>query len=110
MGLKEAFGQRLRMLRNERELTLDQLADRVNRAVDTLSLIERGKTWPSVNTIEALAKGLGVPIPLLFNNLPMKNKHHSEDQLGAAIDALVRLPKTDLEVAVVILQAMVRRH
>jgi len=36
--------------------------------VNTLSLIENGKSSPSVSTLQLLAQGLGVPISALFEN------------------------------------------
>ncbi len=59
-------GARLRALREERNLSMRALAERSELAVNTLSLIENGKTSPSVNTLQQLAYTLNVPITAFF--------------------------------------------
>lgn len=59
-------GARLRALREERNLSMRALAERSELAVNTLSLIENGRTSPSVNTLQQLAYTLNVPITTFF--------------------------------------------
>ncbi|MBL8095609.1 MAG: cupin domain-containing protein [Anaerolineales bacterium] len=59
-------GQRLRALRLERHLTLRELADHSGLGLNTLSLIEHGRTSPSVSTLQQLAGALTVPITVFF--------------------------------------------
>jgi transcriptional regulator with XRE-family HTH domain len=59
-------GRRLRQLRNERDLSLRALAEWSGLALNTLSLIEHGKTSPSVGTLQQLAAALEVPITAFF--------------------------------------------
>ena len=59
-------GRRLRALRNEHDLSLRALADRSGLNVNTLSLIELGKTSPSVSTLQQIAQALTVPIVAFF--------------------------------------------
>lgn len=59
-------GRRLRMLREARRLTIRALAEASGLAVNTLSLIEHGKTSPSVSTLQQLAVALQVPISAFF--------------------------------------------
>ena len=61
-------GQRLRSIRKARNLSIRALADRSDLSVNTLSLIENGRTSPSVNTLYQLAKGLKVPITVFFDS------------------------------------------
>lgn len=65
--LKKQFGSRLRLLRVQKQMTQDQLADSANLSVDFLSLIERGKNSPSFESLEKLARALGVSVKDLFN-------------------------------------------
>ena len=58
--------QRLHELRSERELSIRALADMSNLSVNTLSLIENGKTSPSVGTLQQLADAMQVPITAFF--------------------------------------------
>jgi transcriptional regulator with XRE-family HTH domain len=67
-------GQRLRKLRNERSLSIRALAEKSGLNVNTLSLIENGKTSPSVSTLQQLAITLDVSITAFFDtDAPKKN-------------------------------------
>ena len=59
-------GRRLRELRNERGFSLRVLAGHSGLNVNTLSLIENGKSSPSVSTLQHLARALHVPITAFF--------------------------------------------
>jgi len=59
-------GARLRMLRAGAGLSIRALAEMSGLNVNTLSLIENGKTSPSVSTLQQLASALGVPITEFF--------------------------------------------
>jgi len=59
-------GARLRMLRAGAGLSIRALAEKSGLNVNTLSLIENGKTSPSVSTLQQLAGGLGVPVTEFF--------------------------------------------
>ena len=61
-----AVGQRLSALRTERRLSLRALAEHSGLNVNTLSLIEHGKTSPSVSTLQQLAQALQVSIVAFF--------------------------------------------
>ena len=59
-------GRRLRELRNERGLSIRALAERSGLNVNTLSMIENGKTSPSVSTLQQVATALELPINTFF--------------------------------------------
>lgn len=59
-------GQKIHNMRKVSNLSLRALAQRSNINVNTLSLIENGKTSPSVSTLQALAGALNVPIVTFF--------------------------------------------
>jgi transcriptional regulator with XRE-family HTH domain len=59
-------GARLRMLRAGAGLSIRLLAEMSGLNVNTLSLIENGKTSPSVSTLQQLAGALGVPVTEFF--------------------------------------------
>jgi len=63
---KTNMGQSLRALRNERQLSIRALADKSGLNVNTISLIENGKTSPSVATLQQLATAMDVPITAFF--------------------------------------------
>jgi transcriptional regulator with XRE-family HTH domain len=66
-------GQRLRTLRNERGLSIRALAERSGLNVNTFSLIENGKSSPSVSTLQQIATALEVPITAFFETGMPKN-------------------------------------
>jgi transcriptional regulator with XRE-family HTH domain len=59
-------GRHLRELRTEQGLSIRSLAEQSGLNVNTLSLIENGKTSPSVSTLQQLASALAVPITAFF--------------------------------------------
>ena len=65
--LRQQFGKRLRVLRVERSLTQEQFAELTGISVDFLSLIERGVRSPSFESIELIAKRLGLNAKDLFD-------------------------------------------
>jgi transcriptional regulator with XRE-family HTH domain len=60
-------GQRLRDLRTRSGYSLRALAERSALNINTLSLIENGKSSPSVSTLQQLALALDVPITAFLN-------------------------------------------
>ena len=64
--LREKFGDRIRILRGERRLTQEKLAELAGISVDFLSLVERGKSSPSFENLAELADVLGVSVAQLF--------------------------------------------
>jgi transcriptional regulator with XRE-family HTH domain len=67
-------GQRLRALREERDVSMRALARRSGLSANALSMIERGLTSPSVSTLSKLANALEVPITAFFRQEPEKQK------------------------------------
>jgi transcriptional regulator with XRE-family HTH domain len=59
-------GGRLRQMREERNLSLRALAEKSGLAINTLSLIENGKSSPSVSTLQQLAVAFQKPITAFF--------------------------------------------
>jgi len=61
-----AVGARVRDLREARGLSLRGLSARSGLSINAISLIERGRSSPTVASLHALAGALGVPIVDLF--------------------------------------------
>jgi len=59
-------GRRLRELRNERGYSIRLLAENSGLNFNTLSLIENGRTSPSVSTLQQLALALDIPMATFF--------------------------------------------
>jgi len=67
-------GRRLWQLRTERGLSIRALAQASDLSVNTLSLIENGKTSPSVSTLQQLAAALKIPITAFFETGAPKSR------------------------------------
>lgn len=68
------LGRRLRELRIRNGFSLRALAERSGLNVNTLSLVENGRSSPSVSTLQQLALALGVPIATFFESEPASQK------------------------------------
>lgn len=62
-----AIGSRIRELRRARNLTLGTVAEHTGLSVSLLSMVERGRTGPSIGTLVAVANALGVHMSDLFD-------------------------------------------
>ena len=63
------FGIRVRTLRKERKLSLEQLSAKSNIALATLSRIENGKGSGTFRTHQKIAEALDLPITEMYRNL-----------------------------------------
>lgn len=62
MDIKNRAGLRIQTFRRRRELSQQQLAEKVERSVDTISHLERGVSLPGLETLIRLSGELDVPI------------------------------------------------
>lgn len=69
MELSKIIALNLRALRNERNLTLGQLAKEAGISKAMLSDIEKGGSNPTINTIWKIANGLKVPYTKLIDGV-----------------------------------------
>ena len=61
------LGARIRTLRKRRGLTQAELAARVGRSVEALSVLERGRSTPTLTVLGRLAEALQVPLRDFFD-------------------------------------------
>lgn len=66
-------GDRARLLRRQRGLTLEQVAERSGMSVGALSQLERGMGNPSLGTVGRVAHTLGIPVPSLLSSAPERS-------------------------------------
>lgn len=64
--LRLDFGQRLKVLRNERDITQELLAQLCECSVEGISHIERGIHGPRFDMLQRLSKALNLPVYALF--------------------------------------------
>jgi transcriptional regulator with XRE-family HTH domain len=65
-SLREQFGQRIKAIRQGKEMSQEQFAELLGISVDFLSLIERGINAPSFENLEVFSTQLGIPVSELF--------------------------------------------
>jgi transcriptional regulator with XRE-family HTH domain len=68
--VSDNVGRCLRRLRTERGLSIRTLSELSGLNVNTISLIENGKTSPSVSTLQQIANALNFPINAFFQIQP----------------------------------------
>ncbi len=61
MDLLTRFAGNVKRLRAKKKLSQKALADKVGISVSYVSMLERGQRSPPLETIEKMAKALGVP-------------------------------------------------
>lgn len=66
----QAIGERLKELRAERRLTLQDVQKKTGVAISTLSKIENQQVSASFDTLTRICNGLGVAIESFFNPMP----------------------------------------
>lgn len=65
-NINKLFGKRVAELRKEKHLSQEELADSCGIHRTYIGAIERGEKSPTLNSIEKIAKGLGVNVKDLF--------------------------------------------
>lgn len=67
LGAESVLARKVRRLRHEADLTLQQLGKLCGISVSALSKIEKGQLSPTYEKIAALARGLNIQVGELFN-------------------------------------------
>jgi len=67
------ISERLKALREERDLSIRALGRLSGLSANALSVIERGLSSPSVSTLYKIAKALEIPVTAFFEEEPPKN-------------------------------------
>ena len=77
------FGQRLRRARKSKDITLQELADKLNTNKSTLSRYENNKREPKLDLIKDLADYLNVSVDYLLGR---SNVKRSENEIKQALE------------------------
>jgi len=67
---RERLAFRLRNIRNEKNITQEQLAELIGKSTEHISFLERGERSPSFEVIVDIANALDVPLSYLMNIEP----------------------------------------
>ncbi len=79
------IGRRIRQLRAERSMTLEDLATAVERAPSQLSMIENGRREPKLTLLQAIARALGTTLDALLASEPLDERSTLEIGLERAM-------------------------
>ncbi len=100
----ENFGKRVRENRKSLGLTVEKLADIIDRSENFINRIEKGEKSCSIHTIHQLSKSLRVPIDtLLYGEVVKEKEYTNREKVQAMID---RCNDMELEVVVEIILAV----
>lgn len=121
------IGQRLREIRESKNLTQGDLGKRSGLLPGYISRVERGRTSPLVNTLEKLARALEVPLYVLFhdgvnledkavllttqdadNGLLWGNLPHEAEELRKFADALAGMTERQRNFLIVMAELMAK--
>ncbi|MDG2286370.1 MAG: helix-turn-helix transcriptional regulator [Alphaproteobacteria bacterium] len=106
MRIRSLVGQRVREYRQRAGLTQRELADRLGRQEVTISSIERGRNFPSEDTLVGLSEVLELPLHAFFEVTDLKSRDTKREEAVGKVLAIVRtLPERDLELALRQLEA-----
>ncbi len=109
--LKQRIGLRVKFLREKAGLTQEELAGRIDRTSETVSNLERGRTLPSLATLEDLSRHLKSPIRYFLDEGTGEEKlSRRRFELELRLRGLAAaLPDGDLEIACEQVEALVGR-
>src|SRR6478735_3244135 len=79
------IGRRIRQLRTDRGMTLEELAAAVDRAPSQLSMIENGRREPKLTLLQAIARALGSSLDAILESEPLDERATLEIALERAM-------------------------
>ncbi len=92
-----AIGERIREVRQARNMTLQMLAESTKLSVSMLSLVERGRASPSIGSLIVIANALGITMSDLIAEEPADNdivvrasQHHVVETAKHVVRRLIR--------------------
>ena len=107
MERTQEFGHMLRRLREQRNLTQEDLAELIDRSVQAISKMERGHSLPNLETLIRISEKLNVPLHELIKVFdPTKPVDPARAPLEASIiDSSRRLSMRDLHIVAQLVKA-----
>src|SRR5262245_27349728 len=66
-SLQKLIGLRVQAARKRKGLTQEQLAEKIDRTVESVSNVERARTLPTLDTLIRIAKALDLPLTEFFD-------------------------------------------
>ncbi|GEM_PF-2321673 len=84
---RTAFPETLRRLRDNKEMSQKDLADRIGRSISLISLLESGRRIPTITLIGILSNALGLNAE--EEQLLLESAGYKTDPLNAAVSSLI---------------------
>ena len=108
MDLKQHIGLQVRLARKRHGLTQEQLAGRIDKAVETVSNIERGHAYTGLETLEKLGRAMGMPAGEFFEGIENARTVTKERlELECALrDAAQTLSDGDLRITIDLVRSL----
>ena len=66
-NLKRAFGQKIKSLRKDKQITQDVFAGKIDLSPRQLIRIENGENFPSADTLAKISKALNTELKKIFD-------------------------------------------
>ncbi len=83
-----SVGRQVRLLRGQKRMSRADLADRSETAVSAMAKIEAGESDVRLTTLDKIAKGLGVSLPALLEDVLPVDKGRDQRK---AVNDIIRL-------------------
>ena len=99
MDLKKYIGMKVRLGRKKHDLTQEQLAEQVDKAVETISNIERGFAYTGLETLERISQVLEIPLRDFFEDADERSMSQSRLGLESTLRGLFQ-SMTDRELQI----------
>ncbi len=93
MDFKKSFGEKLKRLRKNKNLTQEQLAEMIDIDPRNLSRIEVGSSFVKAETLEKILKALDVTTEQLFSNDHIQSAEELLKDISKYIDLAKNNPK-----------------
>ena len=84
-GIKNSLGKQIKKYRIAKDLSQEQLAEKIGIAVNNYGKIERGQNFVTAETLEKIVKTLEVSPRDLFDFMPEKTAVEMKKELVQAI-------------------------
>ena len=111
IDVKQHVGIKVKAARQQLGLTQEQLAEAIDKTVETISNIERGHSLTSIETLQLISQRLTVPLAEFFEGLEKARPNHRhrlelEQKVGLLLQSL---PDQDVALAMDLI-AVLARH
>lgn len=100
-------GLRIRNCREAKHITQEQLANNTGLATGTIGKIERGINNPKADTLMRIARELGVPCRLFFDQ-PDSRKKHFSPQATRLLKYMKYMDENEIRLLCMIAETLIR--